>query len=114
MNLPGVRLYLGYLQRTIPNYAMMAAGDLASRDEGNPRHSITPDGNNDGLWCQSAMNVSGIGSWQLPNGNVVTDDLEADPIHMANSYHQKCFTDVIFQSTIVVCITQTLFEMQIP
>ena len=30
------------------------------------------------------MNVSGIGSWKLPNGSAVPDDLNADPIHMAN------------------------------
>ena len=39
---------------------------------------------NDGLWCQSAMNVSGIGSWKLPDGSAVSDDLEFNPIHMAN------------------------------
>ena len=42
------------------------------------------DGLNDGLWCQSAVNVSGIGSWKLPNGSAVPDNLTAKPVHMAN------------------------------
>ena len=65
---------------------MIASREFDSRDEGTQglNRVGSGDDNNDGLWCQSAMNVTGIGSWQLPNGNVVTDDLNADPIHMAN------------------------------
>ena len=49
------------------------------------RNDCKYDGFNDGLWCQSsAMNVSGNGSWQLPNGSGVTDDLNGRPVHMAN------------------------------
>ena len=81
----GVRLYHGGLNRTIPNYAMIATRDFAERDGGIEGLHFTGrlDGLNDGLWCQSSMNVSGIGSWKLPNGNAVLDDLNANPIHMA-------------------------------
>ena len=79
----GVRLYQGLLNRTIPNYAMIAGRDFVQRDYGSDGTGRY-DGLNDGLWCQSATNASGIGSWQLPNGSAVTDDLTANPIHMAN------------------------------
>ena len=74
------------MSRAIPNYAMIASRDFADRDAGSVGLNNTGqlDGLNDGLWCQSAMNVSDIGSWKLPNGNAVSDDLEFDPIHMAN------------------------------
>ena len=82
----GVRIYQGVLNRTIPNYAMMSARDFSSRDYGSVGLHFAGylDGLNDGLWCQSAMNVSDIGSWQLPNGSAVTNNLNTDPIHMAN------------------------------
>ena len=84
--LPGVRLFQGVLNRAIPNYAMIAARDFADRDGGSAglEHAGILDGLNDGLWCQSAMNVSDIGSWKLPNGSAAPDDLDAEPIHMAN------------------------------
>ena len=65
---------------------MIAARDFSSRDGGSEGLGDAGllDGINDGLWCQSAMNVSDIGSWKLPNGSAVSDDLEFDPIHMAN------------------------------
>ena len=86
MKFAGVRLYQGTLNRTLPNYAMIAARDFADQDSSSnddPTEEYQ-EGINDGLWCQSAMNVSGIGSWKLPNGNAVPDNLSADPIHMAN------------------------------
>ena len=79
----GVRLYLGLVKRTIPNYAMIAGRDFSARDFGSGDIGVL-DGLNDGLWCQSAMTVSDIGSWQLPNGSAITDDFNANPIHMAN------------------------------
>ena len=64
---------------------MIASRDFSDRDGGaGPDLTGGGDGNNDGLWCQSANNGSDIGSWQLPDGSIVTDDLNADPIHMAN------------------------------
>ena len=62
---------------------MIAARDFADRDAGAVSGGAG-DGINDGVWCQSAMNGSGIGSWKLPDGNAVSDDLTATPIHMAN------------------------------
>ena len=79
--MPGVRLYQGGGPRIIPDYAMIAGRDFHYLDQGL---GGPDDGINDGVWCQSAMNVSDIGSWKLPNGNAVSDDLEFDPIHMAN------------------------------
>ena len=86
MNFPGVRLYQGIFHRAIPNYAMIAARDFVDRDLGSIGHGNASrrDGVNDGLWCQSAANVNGIGSWKLPNGSAAPDDLNAEPIHMAN------------------------------
>ena len=85
MNLTGVRLYQGLRNRTIPNYAMIAARDFNARDIGAGSPVVgADDGINDGVWCQTAMNVSKIGSWQLPNGSTVTNNLNATPIHMAN------------------------------
>ena len=52
---------------------MIANRDFANTNEGD-----------DGVWCQSAMNVDGIGSWKLPNGTAVSDDPSAERIHMAN------------------------------
>ena len=65
----------------IPNYAMIAGRDFSYRDGGSDGNL---DGFNDGVWCQSAMNVNGIGNWKLPDGSAVSDDLDFDPIHMAN------------------------------
>ena len=62
---------------------MIAARDFGSRDTGTgPTPIGRLDGNNDGLWCQSAMNVSNIGSWKLPDGSTVP--VGALPIDMAN------------------------------
>ena len=86
MSFAGVRLYQGLRNRTIPNYAMIAGRDFGDRDFGTmgSDYAGRNDDLNDGLWCQSAMDVSDIGSWKLPNGNAVPDDLNANPIHMAN------------------------------
>ena len=85
MYFAGVRLYQGVLNRTVPNYTMIAARDFSEGDAGSEGLGFAGryDGINDGVWCQSAMNVSGIGSWKLPNGIDVPDNLSVDPIHMA-------------------------------
>ena len=69
---------------------MIAARDFSDRDAGSAGLGFVGffDDINDGLWCQSANNGSDIGSWQLPNGSAVTDDLNARPIHMANAFGQ--------------------------
>ena len=65
---------------------MISGRDIYDKDGGSPNLPDTGrlDGLNDGLWCQSAMNVSGIGNWNLPDGSAVPGDLNASPIHMAN------------------------------
>ena len=65
---------------------MMAARDFADKDNGTKKLGFAGrlDGLNDGLWCQSVMNVSDIGSWQLPNGSAASDHLNAEPIRMVN------------------------------
>ena len=78
---------MGVWKKLIPSYTMIAARDFADRDKGSVGLDFrgVDDGTNDGLWCQSAATTSGIGSWMLPNGNAVSDDLNFDPIHMARS-----------------------------
>ena len=83
----GVRLYQGILNRTIPNYAMLAARDFGDRDSGVASLGAN-DGINDGLWCQSANSGSGIGVWKLPDGSAVPDDFAAIPLHMTNASGQ--------------------------
>ena len=83
MDLAGVRLYQGLRNRTIPNYAMIAARDFGYYDDGVAGVG-GGDGINDGLWCQSANSGSDIGSWKLPNGNSVSEDDSAS-IYMENA-----------------------------
>ena len=60
-----MRLYLSYENRVIPNYFMVRTSqfyDVIQND----------DGQNDGIWCQSAINKSMIGVWYLPNQSPVS------------------------------------------
>ena len=61
---------------------MIAGRDFGYIDRGTEAGGGL-DGFNDGLWCQSSMNVSDIGNWKLPNGSVVPGNLTTNPIHMA-------------------------------
>ena len=100
--LPGVRLYQGFQNRTIPNYAMLAARDFGAHDGIN-------DGINDGLWCQSANIASDIGSWQLPNGSAVPDDFNA--IYMTNRPGQ---VGLLRTSSILISPYQGIYTCVIP
>ena len=60
----GVQLYLPYVNKTIPDYSMIYAGQFFDVDQNN-------DGTNDALWCQSANNGSDIGVWYYPNDTQV-------------------------------------------
>lgn len=81
INLPcnahiGVRLFLGEENITIANFSMIAASLFHDRDVDRPDGSIGvnvdgPDGQNDGLWCQSSLNKTSIGTWYFPNGATV-------------------------------------------
>ena len=43
------------------------------------------DGENDSIWCQSALNESMIGVWYLPNGSPVYTKSGAAPLQSYNS-----------------------------
>ena len=61
----GVQLYLPYVDKIIPDYSMIYAGQFYNTDQNNDPNNI-----NDALWCQSASG-SDIGVWYYPNGTQV-------------------------------------------
>ena len=54
-------MYLPYVNKILPDYSMIYAGQFYGHDQNN-------DNTNDALWCQSANNDSDIGVWYYPNG----------------------------------------------
>ena len=46
---------------------------------------LNSDGQNDGIWCQSALNESMIGVWYLPNGSPVPTQIDATPLQSYNT-----------------------------
>ena len=75
-----MRLYLGEENITIPNYFMVRASQFHDVDDPE-----TSDGQNDGIWCQSALNESMIGVWYLPNGSPVPTQSGATPLQSYNA-----------------------------
>ena len=73
-----MRLYLSYENRVIPNYFMVRATQFYDVDQ-------NVDGQNDGIWCQSALNKSMIGVWYLPNGSSVPTQSGATPLESYNT-----------------------------
>ena len=73
-----MRLYLSYENRVIPNYFMIRATQFYDVDQ-------NVDGQNDGIWCQSALNESMIGVWYLPNGSPVPTQRRATPLESYNT-----------------------------
>ena len=74
-----MRLYLSYENRVIPNYFMVRGSqfyDVAIKNG---------DSQNDGIWCQSALNESMIGVWYLPNGSPVPTQSRATPLQSYNT-----------------------------
>ena len=71
----GVRLFLGEENVTIASFSMIAAGLFHDFDIDGPGNAVgvvgSPDGQNDGLWCQSSLNQNMIGTWYYPNGTTV-------------------------------------------
>ncbi|XP_019851145.1 PREDICTED: neogenin-like [Amphimedon queenslandica] len=71
----GVRLFLGEKNVTIASFSMIAAGLFHDTDIDGPGNAVgvvgSPDGQNDGLWCQSSLNQNMIGTWYYPNGTTV-------------------------------------------
>ena len=74
----GVRLYLSYENRVIPNYFMVRGSQFYDSDQNG-------DGQNDGIWCQSSLNESMIGAWYLPNGSPVPTQSGATPLESYNT-----------------------------
>ena len=62
----GIQLYLPYVDKIIPDYSMIYAGQFYNLDQNNDANNI-----NDALWCQSANSGSDIGVWYYPNGTQV-------------------------------------------
>ena len=73
-----MRLYLSEENRVIPNYFMVRASQFYDVDQNF-------DGQNDGIWCQSALNESMIGVWYLPNGSPVPTQSGATPLESYNT-----------------------------
>ena len=62
----GVQLYLPYVNKIIPDYSMIHAGQFYYIDQNNDSNNIV-----DALWCQSANSGADIGVWYYPNGTQV-------------------------------------------
>ena len=62
----GVQLYLPYVNKIIPDYSMIYAGQFYNIDQNNDPNNI-----NDALWCQSANSGNDSGVWYYPNGTQV-------------------------------------------
>ena len=84
----GERLFLGEENVTVSNFSMIAAGLFHDLDIDRPGGSIGansgPDGQNDGLWCQSSLDQSMIGTWYRPNGTEVSR-VESSPLYSNNT-----------------------------
>ena len=68
-------MFLGEENVTIANFTMIAAGLFHDKDIDGPGGVINvvngSDGQNDGLWCQSSLKKSMIGTWYYPNGDTI-------------------------------------------
>ena len=84
----GVRLFLGEENIAIANFSMIAAGLFHDVDSDGPGGAIGvtsgADGQNDGLWCQSSLNESMIGTWYRPNGTEVSR-VASSPLYSNNT-----------------------------
>ena len=87
----GVRLFLGEENITISNFSVIYAAQFHDDDVDGLNTPDIPivnlgsaDGQNDGVWCQSALNQTMIGSWYLPNGSLVPTAVNATPVQSYN------------------------------
>ena len=62
---------------------MIAARQFHDSDQDSPGSDNT-DGQNDGLWCQSSLNESMIGTWYYPNGSTISR-VEISPLYSNNT-----------------------------
>ena len=80
---------------TISNFSMIYASQFHDKDVDGPSsrdnpsvntndHVLLSDGQNDGLWCQSAFNQTMIGTWYLPNRSPVPTAADATPVQSYN------------------------------
>ena len=67
----GARLYLGLSLTTVLDFSIVRASEF---EGGNI---------SDGLWCQSANNISNVGTWYYNGAPVATDDA-AGNLHAYN------------------------------
>ena len=81
-------MFLGEENVTIANFSMIAASLFHDTDRDRPGGAIGfssgPDGQNDGLWCQSSLDQSMIGTWYYPNETEVSR-VEASPLYSNNT-----------------------------
>ena len=70
---------------------MIAAGLFHDFDIDGPGNAVnvagSPDGLNDGLWCQSSLNQSMIGAWYYPEGSMIplsSFDYYPGPLYASN------------------------------
>ena len=81
-------MFLGEENVTIANFSMIATALFHDSDIDGPGGSIGvfnfPDGQNDGLWCQSSLDESMIGTWYLPNGSIVSR-VASSPLYSNNT-----------------------------
>uniref|UniRef100_A0A1X7TUJ2 protein-tyrosine-phosphatase n=1 Tax=Amphimedon queenslandica TaxID=400682 RepID=A0A1X7TUJ2_AMPQE len=80
----GVRLYLAYENRVIPDYSMIYSSQFYDTDQNNDGSSIV-----DALWCQSANSGADIGVWYYPIGTEV-------PLFHRNFGHQSTPSQALF------------------
>ena len=74
-------MYLGEEVRVLSDFSMITNRQFHDNDNDSPG-SKSPDGLNDGIWCQSANTGSMIGTWYLPDGTQVpTADIDS-PINI--------------------------------
>ena len=72
-----MRIFLPYENVTLPNYAIIHAGQFDDEDR-NPTDGIL-----DPLWCQSANTADGIGVWYRAGGdNRTLPTVRVDPLYV--------------------------------
>ena len=72
---------------TIANFSMIATGLFHDKDVDGPGGAgvtSSADGQNDGLWCQSSLGQSMIGTWYRPNG-IEVSRVESFPLYSNNT-----------------------------
>ena len=74
-----LRLYSGLLNEPIPQYGMITLQEFGENDG---VASGVEDGLNNGLWCQSTKNITGIGTWIDPDGQIISPIIDNNDIDL--------------------------------